>query len=97
MEHVIGVVLFPELQKVKPEVNLGDFFFLQTNVLLIRLLAVGPAFFTLDAILSKVIQQLVYDCLSGSEGTIADTAGVKTAARGRELILRRMTDEPSLA
>lgn len=27
MEHVIGVVLFPELQKVKPEVNLGDFFF----------------------------------------------------------------------
>lgn len=26
MEHVIGVVLFPELQKVKPEVNLGDFF-----------------------------------------------------------------------
>lgn len=94
MKLVIGVVLLPQLQKVDPGVNQGRF--LQTNVFLITLLTPGHVLFTLDAIVGNVIQQLVYDWLSGGGGTMADTAGVETAAGGHELILERTTDVRSL-
>ena len=64
------------MQKVNPGVNQGRF--RQTNVFLITLLTVDHVVFTLDAI--AVIHQLAYDWLSGSGGTMADTAGVETAA-----------------
>lgn len=78
MKLVIGVVLLPELQIVNPgvkNVSSND-----TNVFLIRPHTVGRVFFTLDAIPGNVIHQLVYDWLSDGGGTMADTAGVETAA-----------------
>lgn len=56
----------------------------------------GHVLFTLDAIAGNVIQQLAYDWLPGGGQTMADTAGVETAARGRELILERMADVHTL-
>lgn len=53
---------------------------LQTNVFLIRPLSLGPVHFTLDAIAGNAIRQLVYDWLPGRGGTVADAAGVETAA-----------------
>lgn len=64
MKLVRGVVLLPKRQKVDPGVNQGRF--PQTNVFLIRRLAIGYVLFTLDAIPGNVFQQRVYDWLLGS-------------------------------